>query len=406
MLFNDITDECVSKSQLFYNFNNAAYNQKFKLKKNSDSYETSQPFDLYFKKVPATGKIYDIKPSIIYENLLESGKVGQILTANQMSINVIYQKALRSALQMLVSSLQNEHIMRLVGDECEVDRQCINYAKCVRFLCQCTDNYLERNSVCIKKNVKKKFKSKTSDSIKATKKQTSINKNNLSHSPTKNINQSELEFSDYSNRKNSNNLQLNYNHCHRCPQNLTSDIKQISGQNVPILIKRQKNIQFIESKEKSDFFSTKQPEFFTTTSQQAGADCSKPTYACGWNSYCNTINGICECSKDMDTYKGACVLARRLYGNECILTANCDQHNYCDNGYCICRAEFKMTNGYSLPSGKFINDESNIYNNIMNSNLINKRFPFPNVFTLENFKIYYPDALQHQIKKKFPQGFF
>lgn len=102
----------------------------------------------------------------------------------------------------------------------------------------------------------------------------------------------------------------------------------------------------------------------------------------------------------MDTYKGTCVLARRKYGNECILTSNCNQHNYCDNGYCICRTEFKMINDNCLPIAESIIDKSFIHNNI-NKNLknniqTNKKHTLSNVFNSKNFKTYYPVTQHNQ----------
>uniref|UniRef100_A0A914GWF0 EGF-like domain-containing protein n=1 Tax=Globodera rostochiensis TaxID=31243 RepID=A0A914GWF0_GLORO len=92
----------------------------------------------------------------------------------------------------------------------------------------------------------------------------------------------------------------------------------------------------------------------------AGEDCSK-SQACGWNSICGKFTGVCECAVGMQSNQGACVAARRPPGTECLSSSNCHKSAFCDNGFCLCKVGFEYVDGFCLPPARPVVDDSKVY---------------------------------------------
>lgn len=72
---------------------------------------------------------------------MDDGKFNQIVTANQMSINVVDQETLKAILGGQFGRLPG------VGEKCE--GVCDRGARCHRGICQCPEAHSENNGECI-----------------------------------------------------------------------------------------------------------------------------------------------------------------------------------------------------------------------------------------------------------------
>ncbi|KAI6190808.1 hypothetical protein M3Y97_00158700 [Aphelenchoides bicaudatus] len=91
-----------------------------------------------------------------------------------------------------------------------------------------------------------------------------------------------------------------------------------------------------------------------------GEDCSA-SQACMSGSICSIVSGVCECPIGSQTIIqhgfGECQQARRPRGPFCISSANCHRNTYCDNGFCMCKFGFTPVENVCLPTPRAVIDE-------------------------------------------------
>ncbi|KAI6239535.1 EGF-like domain protein [Aphelenchoides fujianensis] len=91
-----------------------------------------------------------------------------------------------------------------------------------------------------------------------------------------------------------------------------------------------------------------------------GEDCSS-MQICTFNSICGSYSGVCECPIGMETTvargSGECIPSRRARGAFCFSSANCHRNSYCDNGFCMCKAGFVPVENFCLPAPRAVVDD-------------------------------------------------
>lgn len=334
----DINKRCAIKT----------YPEQFTYPENKDGFYNefgegkTLPFSMNEK---ASKFIYGMK------GLPEESKFSQILTANQMSINVVDQETLKALISGQLMPLPK------IGEKC--DGMCSKSAKCVRSVCQCTDGLVESKDGCIYSNENLENQEK------------SINNNR----------QTQFTIPNYNNGLPGNGCAPN-SQCFRgsiCINGLCvcrpgykplDNICQIAkvqlGESCFINEQCKDNgfciggICSCRNEYENQMNPTSSYGCSSRPIAHAGEDCSS-LQACGWNSVCGAFSQVCECPLEMETYQGACVVARKPRGSLCYNSINCHKSSYCDNGYCICKAGYTNINNYCLPPPRLVNEDPRSY---------------------------------------------
>ncbi|CAD5228809.1 unnamed protein product [Bursaphelenchus okinawaensis] len=96
-----------------------------------------------------------------------------------------------------------------------------------------------------------------------------------------------------------------------------------------------------------------------------GEECNN-NQVCSFNSVCSTTSGVCECPVGLETSvvqgSGECVTTARPRGTICMASSQCHKNSYCDNGFCMCKAGFVVgPDGICLPQPKAVVEDVNNY---------------------------------------------
>uniref|UniRef100_A0A1I7RJY8 G protein-coupled receptor n=1 Tax=Bursaphelenchus xylophilus TaxID=6326 RepID=A0A1I7RJY8_BURXY len=96
-----------------------------------------------------------------------------------------------------------------------------------------------------------------------------------------------------------------------------------------------------------------------------GEECTN-NQVCAFNSVCGTTSGVCECPVGLETTvsrgAGECVPTMRPRGTICLASGQCHKNSYCDNGFCMCKSGFVVgPDGICLPQPKAVVDDPNVF---------------------------------------------
>uniref|UniRef100_A0A915EBW9 EB domain-containing protein n=1 Tax=Ditylenchus dipsaci TaxID=166011 RepID=A0A915EBW9_9BILA len=210
--------------------------------------------------------------------LTDEGKFNQILTANQMSINVVDQETLKALL--------SGHFLRVptVGENCE--GVCGNGAKCIRSVCACPDHMKESKGSCVQAD-----RSETGSSSSNF-----MQSNNMNGVTTSRADEAARIFSELMNGARQGSKQTSRN---------TNTATTVSNNN-----------------------------------GMPGNGCTSPNSECYAGSIC--INGLCVCRPGYRPQDGYCQISKVELGQSCFLNEQCKDNGFCLNGICSCRADMPV----------------------------------------------------------------
>uniref|UniRef100_A0A914YHW7 EGF-like domain-containing protein n=1 Tax=Panagrolaimus superbus TaxID=310955 RepID=A0A914YHW7_9BILA len=297
-------------------------------------------------------------PSILPHSV--DGKFHQILTANQMSINVVDQETLKA---LLLRELGRAPIL---NEPCE--EVCGGGAKCINSRCQCEQGYQAYDEKCYHLNTNPILNSRqpvsqqtqTFSSLPST--PSALLTPSLPSTPISMTSEPEWKTQGQPGRVCApagicfNSAVCIQNQCvcrpgYRAANGYCEIAKVSLGQSC--YMNEQCNEGLCEHG-KCNCAAGVDAHGRSRCPQRGaarpGEDCTN-NQMCSYNSVCGSFSGVCECPVGMETFfqAGECRAATRSKGPACFSSATCHKFSYCDNGYCLCKSGYTATNGYCLP---------------------------------------------------------
>ncbi|KAI6211169.1 hypothetical protein M3Y96_00405400 [Aphelenchoides besseyi] len=321
------------------------------------------------------------KETIIYGNgAAEEGRFNQILTAKQMSINVVDLETLKA--------LVTGQFMKMpqTGDKCDGSEMCGSNARCVRGVCQCSNGYSDNDGTCQAQesgvSTAESTDSQTTNQDGYVDQQQQIMSNGIGGfyptyqqpympSATPFVQGVGMPGSYcnghfcYGGGTCVNGIcvcrpgyALWGNQCQISPVSLGSPcyLNEQCVHNNGICTEGVCSCgRGVPPLQRHRFHRC--PDRPTA---RPGEECANGQL-CVFNSVCGQYSGVCECPIGFETTiqrgTGECVPVRRARGSFCFGSPNCHRNSYCDNGYCMCKAGFVPVDNFCLPAPRAVVDD-------------------------------------------------